>query len=88
MIPNKMDVLRKSYTPELKELLAMIGQQLSDVSDVTDEFSAWQHIIQLPRLLTPLENFFIRHELAQAGWGGVFKYRDATSEDLVVYIKH
>jgi hypothetical protein len=86
MLPNKMDVLRKSYGPEFIELMNMVSAKLMDVTIPEDTPYQWELIIPVDRVLTPLEGFKLRQELNEAGWGFVQRLKTLTSEELVIYI--
>lgn len=86
MIPNKMTVLRASYTPQLRDLITDIGNKLSDVIMPVLGQSTWELEIPMPWVLSPNESFLIRQELAAAGWAGVFRSESMEVEILKVYI--
>lgn len=86
MIPSKIEFLRKSYSPFVKEMLDKIGESLAALPDLNCEINDWSHTVTMPRMLSDTESFQIRHELTHAGWGSVLKYYGPGREDLVIYI--
>lgn len=88
MIPNKMDILRKSYAPHVLEFLKVVATELSWAVIGPDNIPAWEHTLTVPFVTTSAERHQIKWELDHAGWGGVFKYKDAESEKLMIYLRH
>lgn len=86
MIPNKIDVLRKSYLVDMTELLTRIGNELKVVELPTERLMLWEHNVILDRRLTQNESFIIRQELSLAGWGSVVCYHNATVDLIRVYL--
>lgn len=87
MIPRKIDVLRKSYTPEVKALLEQVGKAMEDLTPIPEESNKWQLTVHLDRVLTENESFLIRNELKEMGWGSVVQYRSGgTGDDLLIYV--
>ena len=86
MIPNKIDVLRKSYSEEVKAIIAQLAEALQDVVLPTDNPASWQHDVVLDCVLTSTESFLIRQELSLAGWGAVVRCNSSTSDCIRVYI--
>lgn len=86
MIPKKMEVLRRSYTDEQRELIEMIGMELDGVELPTKNPGGWTMEIQMLRQINELDGFLIRQELADAGWDGVFKLYSMMDERLVVFL--
>lgn len=55
MIPSKIEFLRKSYSPFVKEMLDKIGESLAALPDLNCEINDWSHTVTMPRMLSDLE---------------------------------
>lgn len=86
MIPNRLDIIRKSYSRDIHDILKDIGEKLAEVVLPEVDPQNWQLKIPMPRALTHLETFQIQQELFAADWGAVFKITSMTEEYLTVYI--
>lgn len=86
MIPNKMTVLRASYSPKMVELITAIGNRLAEAVIPDNGQYNWELDIEMPWVLCSQESFLVRQELENAGWRGIFRSKCAATEILKVYI--
>jgi len=87
MIPNKIEVMRKSYSPRVIELLKRVGTFLGSASINVDEVQSWQYTVNTTFATSEAERRQITWELAEAGWGCIFKYSSTNDELLVIYLR-
>lgn len=86
MIPNKMTVLRASYSPRLVDLITNIGAKLQEAVIPEHGQFAWELEIEMPWILSSAESFMVRQELEAAGWRGIFVSKSSLVEALKVFI--
>lgn len=86
MLPSKLEMARPHYSERLLNLLQTVRATLEAIDmSMTDVYDQ-RYNVDLVGILSAAERYWIKAELAAAGWSGVYKLRDSENETLVIYM--